>query len=232
MADGRDTEQNLAAVKARIADACDRAGRAAGDVVLVAVSKTFAADAIRPALAAGQRVFGENRVQEAEGKWPALRDAFPDVELHLIGPLQSNKTKAAVALFDVIQTVDRERIARRIAEAGQELGRTPKVFVQVNTGHEEQKAGVAPDGVAALVASCRDAHGLDVLGLMCIPPVDRDPAPHFDLLRELAARVGVTGLSMGMSADFATAINHGATHVRVGSAIFGARPPLTPPADG
>ena len=233
MADGRDTEQNLAAVKARIAEASVAAGRQPDDVTLVAVSKTFGADAIRPALAAGHRVFGENRVQEAEDKWPALRAEFAGVELHLIGLLQSNKTRAALATFDVVQSVDRERIARRIAEAADGLGRAPKVFVQVNTGEEAQKAGVAPDELDALVAACRDTYGLEVAGLMCIPPLDDEAALHFALLAKLAERVGVRGLSMGMSADFETAIAFGATHVRVGSAIFGARPSITPqPADG
>lgn len=216
-------------VTAAIAAAEADADRPAGAVSLVAVSKTFDGDKIRPVLQAGQRLFGENRVQEAEGKWPALRAEFPDARLHLIGPLQSNKVKAALALFDVIESVDRPKIARAIAKEAEKMGRAPDVFLQINTGEEPQKAGVPPAEADAFVMEARDTLGLRVIGLMCIPPVDEPPAPHFALLAKIAARNGLAGLSMGMSADFETAIRHGATHVRVGSAIFGARPPLRPP---
>ncbi|SIS50352.1 YggS family pyridoxal phosphate-dependent enzyme [Insolitispirillum peregrinum] len=213
----------LLAVKAAIAAAEDDAGRPVGAVTLVAVSKTHDADTIRPTLDAGQRVFGENRVQEAEGKWPALRADFPDLELHLIGPLQSNKAREAVALFDVIESVDRPKIAQALAEEMTRQGRHPACLVQINTGLEEQKAGIAPQQADAFIASCR-ALGLSIIGLMCIPPVDENPAPHFALLREIARRNGLTVLSMGMSGDYQTAIALGATHVRVGTAIFGSRP--------
>ena len=192
-------------------------------MTLVAVSKTFEADAIRPVLAAGQRVFGENRVQEAKAKWPALKAEFPGVELHLIGPLQSNKTKEAVELFDVIHTIDRPKIAKTIAEEMKRQGKRLKLFVEVNTGEEPQKAGIAPKDTAAFVRQCRDEWGLEIEGLMCIPPHDEEPALHFALLAKLAAECGLKSLSMGMSADFATAIEQGATHVRVGSAILGSR---------
>jgi len=220
---------NLAEIRARIAAAERAAGRAAGSATLVAVSKTFPADDVRAAIAAGQCVFGENRVQEAEGKFPALREETPDLELHLIGPLQSNKAREAVALFDVIHTVDRDKIAAALAAEMRRQGRTPKLLVQVNTGEEPQKAGIPPAEAAAFVARCRAVHGLDVAGLMCIPPVDENPALHFALLDELAGRAGVAWRSMGMSGDFETAIAHGATHVRVGSALFGVRPR---PAEG
>lgn len=213
----------IAAVKARIASAAAAAGRDPGDVGLVAVTKTVPADAIAAALAAGHRLFGENRVQEAEEKWPALKAGFPDARLHLIGPLQRNKVRRAVRLFDVIETVDREELSRALAQAIAEEGRRPGLFVQVNTGEEAQKAGVAPAEVEAFVARCREVHGLAVAGLMCIPPVDEEPALHFALLREIAGRCGLAGLSMGMSADFETAIAFDATLVRVGTAIFGAR---------
>ncbi|MCP5000532.1 MAG: YggS family pyridoxal phosphate-dependent enzyme [Hyphomicrobiales bacterium] len=199
------------------------AGRAAGSVTLVAVSKTFDAETIAPVIAAGQRVFGENRVQEAQGKWPALKERMPDVELHLIGPLQSNKAADAVALFDIIETVDREKIAKALAQEMQKQQRQPKLFVQVNTGSEPQKAGVAPEEVMEFVNSCRSVHGLSIAGLMCIPPFDENPGPHFALLEKLGREAGVAELSMGMSADFPTAIAFGATSVRVGSAIFGPR---------
>ena len=210
-------------VRNRIAVAAREAGRAEGDVELIAVSKTFEAEAIRPVLDAGQRVFGENRVQEAQGKWPGLKQDYPDTELHLIGPLQSNKTKEAVALFDVIQTVDREKIARAIATEMKKQAKTVRLYVEVNTGMEEQKAGIAPDDCANFLQLCREELALSIDGLMCIPPFDENPGPHFALLRKLAEENGIAKLSMGMSGDFETAIGFGATSVRVGSAIFGAR---------
>lgn len=198
------------------------ASREVGDVTVIAVSKTFAASDIEPVLRAGHRVFGENRVQEAQGKWPALKARYPDIELHLIGPLQTNKARDAVALFDVIHTVDRPRIAQALAGEMQKQVRRLRLFVQVNTGEEEQKAGVAPDGLGPLLSECRNL-GLQITGLMCIPPVDEEPALHFALLSKLARANGLAALSMGMSADYETAIRFGATHVRVGSAIFGSR---------
>jgi pyridoxal phosphate enzyme (YggS family) len=218
----------IGAVRARIADAARGAGRDPSAVTLVAVSKTFGDDAIRAALGAGQRVFGENRVQEAAGKFPALKASYPDLELHLIGPLQTNKAREAVALFDVIESVDRERLARELAKEMARTGRRPRLYVQVNIGEEPQKAGVAPAELDALLASCK-ALGLAIEGLMCIPPVDQPPAPFFARLRELAARHALPVASMGMSGDYAEAIAQGATHVRVGSAIFGVRP--RPPAE-
>lgn len=216
---------NLAQVRARIAAAARAAGRDPADVTLVAVAKTFGPDAVRAAWAAGQRAFGENRVQEAAAKYPPLRAECPGLELHLIGPLQTNKAREAAALFDVIQTVDRPRLAAALARELARAERRPRCFVQVNTGEEAQKAGVPPADADAFIAEVRDTHGLPVEGLMCIPPVDEEPALHFALLREIARRNAVAGLSMGMSGDFETAIRFGATHVRVGSAIFGARPP-------
>jgi hypothetical protein len=210
-------------VVGRIAAAAREAGCEASAVTLVAVSKTYDAVAIRPVLEAGHRVFGENRVQEAKGKWPQLRAEFDGVKLHLIGPLQSNKAAEAVALFDVIQTVDRPKIAQALAAEMAKQGRTPQLFVQINTGEEPQKAGIAPKEAHAFVAYCRDELKLAIAGLMCIPPVEDIPAPHFAFLAKLAGEVGVAGLSMGMSSDFEGAVNLGATHVRVGSAIFGAR---------
>ena len=192
-------------------------------MTLIAVSKTFEADAIQPVIAAGQRVFGENRVQEAKAKWPALQLAQPGIAVHLIGPLQSNKAKEAVALFDAIHSVDRPSICEALAKEIAAQQRTPQLFVQLNTGEEPQKAGIAPSDADAFLARCRDAYGLNISGLMCIPPVDDAPAPHFALTAKIAARNGLAGLSMGMSADFAIAIQFGATHVRVGSAIFGKR---------
>lgn len=215
--------ERLKDVQARIADAERRAKRAPGAVSLVAVSKTFDAEEIRPVIATGQRVFGENRVQESQGKWPALKEEFTDIELHLIGPLQSNKVADAVALFDVIETVDREKIARALAEEMRKQGRQPRLFVQVNTGLEPQKAGISPKETVAFVDFCRNELGLAVAGLMCIPPADENPGPHFALLAKLAGQCGVRELSMGMSGDFETAIEFGATSVRVGSAIFGNR---------
>lgn len=214
----------LADVRRKIGEAEREAGRAPGSVSLTAVSKTFEADAIRPVLEAGQRVFGENRVQEAQRKWPGLKEAWPDVELHLIGPLQSNKASEAVALFDVIETVDRDKIARSLAGEIARQGRTVKLYVQVNTGLEPQKAGIDPRETAAFVERCRNDYGLPVEGLMCIPPADENPGPHFALLAKLAGECGLSRLSMGMSGDFETAVAFGATSVRVGSAIFGSRP--------
>ncbi len=227
---GTDVGERLAGVTDKIAAAAKLAGRCAGSVTLVAVSKTFEPRAIRPALEAGHRVFGENRVQEAQGKWPELRADFPDLELHLIGPLQSNKAKDALELFDVIESVDREKIAATLAR---EIGKrreqgdaaAPRLLVQVNTGAEPQKAGVLPAETAQFVARCRDVHGLDIEGLMCIPPVDEPPGPHFALLKTLADESGLAVVSMGMSADYEDAVMLGATHVRVGSAIFGPRTP-------
>jgi pyridoxal phosphate enzyme (YggS family) len=213
----------LADVRARIAAAAREAGRDPASVTLIAVSKTFGADDIRPVLEAGQRVFGENRVQETKAKWPALRGEFPDAEVHLIGPLQSNKAREAVELFDCIHTVDRPKIAQALAAEMARVGRRPSLFVEVNTGGEQQKAGVGPRETAALVRLARDELQLPVVGLMCIPPQDEEPAVHFALLAKLAAEVGLDRLSMGMSADYETAVNLGATHVRVGSAIFGHR---------
>ncbi len=215
--------ERLSEIQARIALAAESAGRKAGDVTLIAVSKTFGAEAILPVIEAGQMRFGENRVQEAKTKWPPLIDAHANLELHLIGPLQSNKAKEAVALFDAIHTLDRPKIARVIAEEMAEQGRTPALFIQVNTGNEPQKAGIAAAETGAFLAQCRDEFGLTVAGLMCIPPIDEAPERHFTLLADLAAKLGLSGLSMGMSADFEAAIRCGATHVRVGSAIFGAR---------
>jgi pyridoxal phosphate enzyme (YggS family) len=217
------TQERLKAVLARIDASAREAGRDPAGVQLVAVTKTFGAADILPVIEAGQRVFGENRVQEAKGKWPALRERFHGLELHLIGPLQSNKAREAVALFDVIETVDRPKIADAIAEEMARAGRDLKCFMQVNIGDEAQKAGVSPAGTDALMRHCREQLGLAVEGLMCIPPFDEDPLPHFVLLARLAADFGLTKLSMGMSGDYETAIRQGATHVRLGSAIFGAR---------
>ncbi|MGE0154564.1 MAG: YggS family pyridoxal phosphate-dependent enzyme [Reyranellaceae bacterium] len=214
---------NLAAIRARI-DAARRAGfQPDRPVTLVAVSKTQGPEKIEALLRAGQSEFGENRVQEAQAKFPALKASWPDLRLHLIGPLQTNKVREAVALFDVIQSVDRPKLARALAEEMAKQGRAAACFVQVNTGEEAQKAGVAPPQADALIGECR-ALGLDVAGLMCIPPADQEPSPHFALLAKIAARNGLTRLSMGMSGDFETAIRLGATHVRIGTALFGARP--------
>jgi PLP dependent protein len=213
----------LAAVEDAVARACRDARRDRASVTLVAVSKTFEADAIKPVIAAGQRVFGENRVQEAKAKWPGLMSAYGGLSLHLIGPLQSNKTKEAVALFDAIHSVDRPSLCEALAKEFRVQGRRPELFVQLNTGEEPQKAGVAPAEADSFIASCREKYGLQISGLMCIPPVDDAPAPHFALTAKIAARNGLKNLSMGMSADFAVAIQMGATHVRVGSAIFGHR---------
>ena len=217
------THPALASVQAKIAAAALAVGRHPASVTLIAVSKTFDADAIRPVLAAGQRVFGENRVQEAKSKWPGLKATFPDVELHLIGPLQSNKAKEAVELFDAIHSIDRPKIAKVLAEEMARQGRLLKLFVEVNTGGEAQKAGIAPQETAAFIAHCRDDLRLEIAGLMCIPPHDDEPAVHFAFLAKLARESGLACLSMGMSADYDAAIELGATHVRVGSAIFGVR---------
>ena len=219
-----DPANNLARVTAEIDAAARDADRDPADVTLVAVSKVHDAVRIRPVLKAGHKVFGENRVQEAEEKWPALREEFPDITLHLIGPLQSNKVKPAVATFDVIETVDRPKIARALATEFDRVGRQLPCFIQVNTGEEPQKAGVLPVDVDDFVRTCKDDLGLIIKGLMCIPPIDEEPALHFALLAKIAERNGLKGLSMGMSADYARAIKLGATHVRVGSAIFGDRP--------
>jgi pyridoxal phosphate enzyme (YggS family) len=213
----------LAAVKQEIAAACREAGRDPASVTLVAISKTFAADAITPVIAAGQRVFGENRVQEAKAKWPALKERHPGIELHLVGPLQSNKAKDAVELFDAIHSVDRASLCAALAKEIAKHGRAPTLFVEVNTGGEPQKAGILPENADAFIAACRDAYGLTIAGLMCIPPFEEPPAPHFALLAKIARRNGLNLLSMGMSADFAMAVRFGATHVRVGTAIFGSR---------
>jgi PLP dependent protein len=213
----------LAAVEQEIARACKDAQRDRASVTLIAVSKTFGADAIMPVIDAGQRAFGENRVQEAKAKWPALISSYPGIALHLIGPLQSNKAKEAVALFDAIHSVDRRSICQALAKEIESQKKHPQLFVQINTGEEPQKAGVAPGEADAFLASCRDTYGLTISGLMCIPPVNEPPAAHFALTAKIAARNGLKNLSMGMSADFATAIMLGATHIRVGSAIFGHR---------
>jgi pyridoxal phosphate enzyme (YggS family) len=213
----------LEAVKERIAAAAREAGRRPGDIDLIAVSKTFEAADIRPILDAGHRKFGENRVQEAAGKWPGLREEYDGIELHLIGPLQSNKARQAVQLFDVIHTIDRPRIADAIAREMREQGRSLGLYIQVNTGEEPQKAGIPPADTVEFVAYCRAELRLPIRGLMCIPPVDEEPGVHFALLANLAADSGLEGLSMGMSADYEIAIRFGATAVRVGSAIFGSR---------
>lgn len=218
-----DTQTALADIKARIEASARAAGRDPKAVNLIAVSKTFGADAILPVLDAGHRLFGENRVQEAKAKWPELRERNPDVELHLIGPLQSNKTREAVALFDAIHTVDRPKIARAIAEEQARVGKRLKLFIEVNTGEEPQKAGIAPKETASFLAHCQDDLGLDIAGLMCIPPLEEEPAVHFAFLAKLARDLGLPELSMGMSSDFETATSFGATYVRVGSAIFGTR---------
>jgi len=219
----RQVADNLETVRGAIAKAASEAERDPGDVTLIAVGKVQPLERVEAALLAGQRVFGENRVQEAKGKWPGFRARYPDVELHLIGPLQTNKVREAVELFDVIQTVDRPKLARELAKEMEKRGRRLACYIQVNTGEEDQKAGIAPTEADAFIAECRDGLGLEVVGLMCIPPVEDEPALHFSMLREIAKRNGLTGLSMGMSGDFETAVALGATHVRVGTAIFGAR---------
>jgi PLP dependent protein len=218
-----DVGANLRAVKAQIEAAEKAAGRAPGEVTLVAVGKVQPVEKVEAALAEGQRIFGENRVQEAQGKWPDLKGRYPDVTLHLIGPLQTNKAADAIELFDVIETVDRPKLARVLAAEMKKQGRVLECFVQVNTGEEEQKAGVLPCDADAFIEACQNEHGLNVVGLMCIPPADDEPALHFALLREIARRHGLEKLSMGMSGDYEVAIEFGATHVRVGTAIFGDR---------
>ena len=216
--------ERLGEIRARIDKARQRFGSDPAEVTLVAVSKTFPAEAVVPFLEAGQRVFGENRVQEAAGKWPALRERFPDIELHLIGPLQTNKAQQAVQLFDVIETVDRDRLARALATEMRRLERRLPCFVQVNIGVEEQKAGIAPAEAAGFVRRCREEHGLDIVGLMAIPPADLPPGPFFAHLATLASDAEAPLLSMGMSGDFEPAVWMGATHVRIGSSLFGSRP--------
>jgi hypothetical protein len=215
--------RRLNEVREAVARAARDSGRDPAEVTLMAVSKTFPPEAIEPVLAAGQRVFGENYVQEAKGKWPALRERYPGVELHLIGPLQSNKAKDAVALFDAIHSLDRASLAEALAKEIQKQGRRPRLLVQVNTGEEPQKGGVVPAEADAFIAACRERFGFEIVGLMCIPPADEPPSPHFALLNTIAARNGLDWLSIGMSADFEAAIQLGATHVRIGSAIFGTR---------
>jgi pyridoxal phosphate enzyme (YggS family) len=215
--------QRLAAVKAEIASACREAGRDPASVTLVAISKTFGADAILPIAAAGQRVFGENRVQEAKAKWPALKGEHPGLALHLVGPLQSNKAREAVGLFEAIHSVDRPSLCAALAKEIARQNRRPVLFVEVNTGAEPQKSGILPEEADAFVKACRETHGLEISGLMCIPPAGQPPAPHFALLAKIARRNGLALLSMGMSADFPLAIRFGATHVRIGTAIFGSR---------
>ena len=218
-----DVAAGLAEVRAGIRRAAEDSERDPAGVHLIAISKTVPGDGILPALEAGQRLFGENYVQESVAKWPALKERFPDTELHFVGPLQSNKAREAVALFDVIHSLDRLSLAAALAKEIDRAGRTPKLLIQVNTGDEVQKAGVAPDQVETLLAECRDTHGLAIHGLMCIPPADDPPSPHFALLARIAREQGLPILSMGMSADYAAAIQMGATHVRVGTAIFGRR---------
>jgi pyridoxal phosphate enzyme (YggS family) len=227
-----DVAEALARVRGEIAAACEEAKRDPASVTLIAVSKTFGAEAIEPVIAAGQRVFGENRVAEAKAKWPALRARHPGIELHLIGSLQTNKVRDAVALFDCIHSLDRVSLASELRKEAARAGRCPRLFVQVNTGAEPQKGGVLPQDADAFLAACRTEYGLAVEGLMCIPPLDEAPAPHFALTAKIAARNGLKGLSMGMSADFASAIAFGATHVRVGTAIFGTRPQKKSPDAG
>ena len=214
----------LQTIKARAALAAQSAGHNLEDITLIAVSKVQPLDRVRAVLAAGHRIFGENKVQEAQSKWPDFRADFGDVELHLIGPLQTNKARSAMELFNTIHTVDRPKLVNTLIRLTQDIGQCPKLFIQINTGAEPQKAGVLPQDADALIHAARDGD-LPLIGLMCIPPADLDPAPHFDILRGIAARNGLTALSMGMSSDFETAIAHGATHIRVGSAIFGERTP-------
>lgn len=221
-----DIKENFLTVGKQITEACKAAHRAPESVTLVAVSKAHPQDAARQALANGHRVFGENRAQEAEEKWPALKEEFPDTQLHLVGSLQRNKVKTAVSLFDVLQTIDRPKLARAVADEINRTGRRPSCFIQVNIGEEPQKSGIGPEDADALIAECRETLELPIEGLMCIPPLDEEPSLYFALLGEIAKRNGLEKLSMGMSGDFETAIRFGATHVRVGTALFGERPPL------
>jgi pyridoxal phosphate enzyme (YggS family) len=216
--------ENLREVRKEIEKAAKVAGREASSVRLIAISKTFGAEEIAPVIEAGQRLFGENRVQEAKAKWPGLRERYSGIELHLVGPLQTNKVKEALSLFDAIHSVDRPKLAAELAKEIQKAGRAPQLFVQVNTGAEPQKAGVLPQDADAFIRECRETYSLEIAGLMCIPPLEEAPAPHFALTKKIAERNGLKLLSMGMSADYESAINFGATHVRIGSAIFGARP--------
>jgi pyridoxal phosphate enzyme (YggS family) len=220
-----DIRNNLGAIEERVGVAARAAGRDRRSITLIAVAKTFGVNAVQDALAAGQRVFGENRVQEAQAKYPALKDSHANLELHLIGPLQTNKVRDAIEIFDVIHTLDRDKLARELAKEIARTVRTPRLFVQVNIGNEPQKAGVAPAALPALLELCSSLQ-LKIAGLMCIPPVDQPPKPYFENLHELAHRHALAGLSMGMSGDFEIAIAAGATHIRVGSAIFGSRPPV------
>ena len=217
------TADGLPAVKREIERACADANRDPSSVTLIAVAKTFNAEAIEPVIAAGQKVFGENRVQEAKAKWPALKERHAGIELHMIGPLQSNKVKEALALFDAIHSVDRPSLCEALSREVSKSGRQPQLFVEINTGAEPQKAGVLPQDADGFLAACRDRYGLRIDGLMCIPPFDEAPAPHFALTAKIAARNGLKLLSMGMSADYPAAIAMGATHIRVGTAIFGKR---------
>ena len=221
-----DVAANLGSVKAEISAAAEAVGRSPGSVTLVAVTKTQPAERVRLALEAGHRVFGENRLQEAEGKWPELREEYPDARLHLIGPLQRNKVRRALHLFDVIESVDRLSLARFLADAMDQEDRRPDVLIQVNTGEEPQKHGVLPGAADAFIRSCTEEYGLPIAGLMCIPPMDEEPSLHFALLREMCRRHGLRELSMGMSSDYAIAVRFDATLVRVGTAIFGPRQPL------
>ena len=218
-----DIAANLAAVRSRIEAAARAADRALHGVALVAVSKTHPRETVREALTAGHRIFGENRVQEAQAKYPMLREEYPDLKLHLIGPLQTNKVRDALAIFDVVESVDRLRLAHALAKEMDHSGRRPPCLIEVNTGEEVQKSGVVPAEVDGFIAECRNRLELPIVGLMCVPPIDEEPAPYFALLRDIARRNELAVLSMGMSADFEKAIRFGATHVRVGTAIFGAR---------
>lgn len=220
----KDVVENLAEIRARIDSAAKEAGRKGRDVTLTAVTKKFGMDHIKPVIAAGHRSFGENRVQEAQGKWPAMKEAWPDIELRLIGPLQTNKADDAVALFDVIETLDRDKLARALARSMDKLDRRPDLLVQVNTGEEDQKAGIAPHDALPFIDRCLGEYQLPVRGVMCIPPIEDYAAPHFALLAKIAADAGLPVVSMGMSGDYEMAVNLGATHVRVGSGIFGERP--------
>jgi PLP dependent protein len=219
-----DAQYRLDDVKRRMTEALEKVGRAQSDAELIVVSKTFPVEDIRPLLVAGHRKFGENRVQESQSKWPALRREFPDLELHLIGPLQSNKAEDAVGLFDVIQTIDRPKIAAAVAKACKDTNRNVRCLVQVNVGLETQKAGIEPNRADQFIRACIEEHGLNIIGVMCIPPAGEGPAPYFDTLKDIATRNHLKEISMGMSGDYEIALKHGATMVRVGSAIFGTRP--------